>query len=290
MADETKKAGSNAATEQEGAGKATNKANDESGALGSAESRKASAATGKVAEKAATENEQAGGVPQAAGGPGPDKSTADVIAGLNAQISTLQFDLNSANAELDIANQENEKLQGKLNQPSESQPGNDPDEQEELDADISSIDFRVRGLLMSIIIKLPAAARYRSDVDQLDQMVQFVNEYETADERIVAVELIKALGAVDLNKIASGSYKTDVHVAMAAIRGETFSVEDIRSPESQQAAADRMQMAFSGGRLPEIPEAARRDLEESTKPRRDPAATAEQNAAADRLYGASGKK
>lgn len=157
--------------------------------------------------------------------------------------------------------------------------------------EFDSISFRVRGILMAILIKLPAVARYVSDSEQLDRMFAFVNQFETGDERMVVVELIKAIGETDINKIASAGYEQAVYDAMKVIKGDAISTFEQHSYDSQVDAAARLQLATSGFVQPAIPEAAKKNLVDTTKPRKmepDESGSDEQRLAKERLYGLTG--
>lgn len=141
--------------------------------------------------------------------------------------------------------------------------------------------FQFRGMLMAILIKLPAALAYGSQGKSLDEMTAFVQEYETFEERYVAVELIKSIAESNINDIPSGGYKSKVQSAMQVIQGTADQVSDIRDPHSQKSAADRLNYSIAGMELP--PELERMKQENELKSAQT--GTAEQAAAHARLYG-----
>lgn len=114
-------------------------------------------------------------------------------------------------------------------------------------------DFQIRGFLMAIIIRLPKLMRIVSDSVKLDEMVLFVLGFTSYHERIVVVELIKAIGETNPAALASGSYKTEVQTALDVINGVAANRHAITDQDSQQSAFNRLQAVTSG--LNFIPEA-----------------------------------
>ncbi len=145
---------------------------------------------------------------------------------------------------------------------------------------LSAGEFRARGILMSILIRMPPAMRYGSDGEKLDDMMNFVMGYDTAEEREVAVELIKAISETSMQEIAGTAYKQRVEEAMSVIHGDAVQTYGIRDGHSAEMAAQRLNMSVSGLGLPpehELIEARNRGLRNEVGD--------EQKAAYARLYG-----
>lgn len=153
------------------------------------------------------------------------------------------------------------------------------------DGDKRSVDrdtLMFRGMLMAVLIRLPAGLAYGSQGAALDEMMDFVETFETKEERVVVVEMIKAIADVSITDIPGGGYKSRVLSAMDVVYGDAVQDYGIRDPHSSHAASDRLNLSLGGIPMPpehQALEAERRQI--------DGAATAEQRAAAERLYGSS---
>lgn len=141
-----------------------------------------------------------------------------------------------------------------------------------------------RGILMAIIMRLPPALAYGSHAKTLDDMMAFVTSFDTREERMVVVEMIKSVAEVAIHDLPSGAYRGRVEDAMRVVYGETEQVPDnIRDPHSSRAAADRLNLSLGG--MPMPPEHAA--LEQKARTVNSLDATQEQKEAAARLYGSS---
>jgi hypothetical protein len=107
--------------------------------------------------------------------------------------------------------------------------------------DMSMGDFMARGLLMSVILRLPNPMRVMADKDMLDDMCAFVDQWELPEERMVAVEMIKSISEARMSEIPSGHYKGRVLAAMDVVRGDLDHIRTGVAPaDDQKAAAARL--------------------------------------------------
>lgn len=139
-------------------------------------------------------------------------------------------------------------------------------------------DFLVRGLLMAILMRMPAAMRVKADRDMLDDMAAFVSGFGIHEERMVVVEIIRSIAETKTQELPGGQYKDRVRAALEVVRGELDSVRTgIAKADDQKAGAARLaRITGQGGGAP----APGAHMPSALK-----GATDEQVAAHERLYG-----
>lgn len=145
---------------------------------------------------------------------------------------------------------------------------------------INRDDLMFRGILMAVLVRLPAVLAYGSQGQALNEMIEFVKSFDTREERMVVVELIKAISEVAITDIPGGGYKAKVNAAMDVVLGYSEQVQDIRDPHSSEAAAARLNMSLGGMPMPSELQALAKEANIQNGN-----ATAEQREAAARLYG-----
>jgi hypothetical protein len=124
------------------------------------------------------------------------------------------------------------------------------------ESDMSVGDFMVRGMLMSVIMRLPAPMRIMADVVMLDDMADFVASFPMHEERMVAVEMIRSISETKQQEIPSKQYKPRVLAAMDVVRGDLDHVRTgIVPADDRNAAAARLARITGQGTAP-VPGAA----------------------------------
>lgn len=150
-------------------------------------------------------------------------------------------------------------------------------------------DFSARGLLMAMLLRLPAPLRVMADSAMLDGLMEYVGKFETFEERQVAVEMLRSLAESGQQElIPSGQYRDVIDKAMDAVhgRGRGIASSDDRHGSIEAAARFRKLTGYSS------PKSQRPDgdvVPTRTRPASEPvpvdeAGSTEQNAARNRLY------
>lgn len=116
---------------------------------------------------------------------------------------------------------------------------------------MSLAEIQVRGLLMSVILRLPSNMRVASNGVMLNGMAQYLVKFDQFEERVVVVELMKAIAETTPQDIPSGHYRDRIDRAMHIVRGgaEDLSV-DATPAEESHAAAQRLQNKLGRGGAP----------------------------------------
>lgn len=184
----------------------------------------------------------------------------------------LRGELDAALAKLDEVTAERDEL---LNAP----PAEDLEDRPELEA-VEGRERIARGYLLGVVLGMPENYRLNGMAAKLDELEQFVAEFE-GDDRYVAVELIKGIAKARPNDIPSGRYMNDVRKAFAILDGENEeSVSVISARDEQNDAANRLALVVGSNPIPAGYVEGRTDGH--GMPVLD--GNADQNKAANRLY------
>lgn len=143
-------------------------------------------------------------------------------------------------------------------------------------------DVHFRGLVMSIVIKLGPAHRMVSDAQKLDEIMEFIGQWEIKHQQIV-FEMLRSLAESLPEQIASGAYKAEIARAMEVVTTGKHVPPPIvgADKEAQEAALAQTMAAVTSMSRPG---------EAGPDPQAmghvdDSGATAEQIAAKQALYG-----
>lgn len=133
------------------------------------------------------------------------------------------------------------------NQDGKDDAGNDEELAEYSDED----DFHTvvgRGIILGIILKMPANYRAGGEQHKLNEVDEFLQTLDRGADRVVAVEIIKSLAESRPTELASPAYKDVVKRGLMIVHGEAPENDPhTDAANSPQAAAERMQLAAGGG-------------------------------------------
>lgn len=142
-----------------------------------------------------------------------------------------------------------------------------------------------RAILLGIVLRLPEVYRVAGEGAKLDELVEFIDSFESSADRFMAVELMKVLSETKASALASNAYQSTIRNGLKLVRGES-APDVLTEADSQDAAANRLDQAMKGRPNDIPPEAIPRDVNLGAEHR---VVTAEQQKAADRLSRATGK-
>ena len=225
-------------------------------------------------------------------GDGPDPKVAElegVVQSLSTKLDQANVELSKRDAaekkaaeDLDAANSKIDELTKQIDELLEAGP-------QEGQTDTGATDGRnrvARGYLLGVVMAMPENYRLNGLGAKLDELEQFVGEFE-GDDRYVAVELIKEIAKARPNDIPSGRYINDVRRAFAVLDGENeASIDAVQIRDEQNAAYNRLAGVVGASPVPAGFVADRRERSEQPAPVLD--GTDEQNAAASRFQNAAG--
>lgn len=101
-----------------------------------------------------------------------------------------------------------------------------------------------RGIILGIILKMPANYRLGGEQTKLDEVDEFLRSIENGADRVVAVEIIKSLAESRPTELASPAYKDVVKRGLALVHGEAPETDPhADAANSPTAAFERMSRA-----------------------------------------------
>lgn len=200
-----------------------------------------------------------------------DKVREEGRAGLDTQLAKARkegFDAGKEEALEELADQQ---------QTSEAASSDDGyDDQQTLMA---------RAILLGIVLRLPEVYRVAGEGPKLDELVAFIDSFESSADRYMAVELMKVLSETKASALASNAYQSTIRNGLKLVHGEN-APDVLTEADSQDAAANRLDQAMKGRPNDIPPEALPREANLGAEHQ---VVTAEQQKAADRMARATGK-
>lgn len=142
-----------------------------------------------------------------------------------------------------------------------------------------------RAILLGIVLRLPEVYRVAGEGPKLDELVEFIDSFESSADRYMAVELMKVLSETKATALASNAYQSTIRNGIRLVHGDNAPAV-LTEADSQDAAAGRLEQAMRGRPNDIPPEAMPREPNLGAEHQ---VVTAEQQKAADRLSRATGK-